>query len=138
MSQPSEVPCDGDLLSVDRELTEHERRRLEMLGRRGWIQVMQLLALRAKASYNVAHSKVFTRCVQQHMDDCDRDAMIAAEVYTCPTCGTILKDRKSPVASSILLERGRLRAMWLDVEQAKAEDFDEKLNRFRRALGLPQ
>ena len=110
--------------------------RLELLSKHGWNQVMQLLAQRSKSAYNAAASEVFTRCVQQHMNDDDRSTMMAADVYVCPECETLLKDRKSPVASGILLERKRLAQLWLDVETASIRDFDAAFDRFRRALGL--
>lgn len=138
MSNSPEISLDQSLLSAEHQLTDEERERLENLGGRGWLQVLELVNLRAKATYSVQDARTFALCVGQHMDDEDQADMIVAEVYNCPQCSTLLKDRKSSVASSILLERHRIAMLWLDVEQAKFEEFDTKLDRFRRALGLPQ
>lgn len=136
MSTPADAHEDLSLLNADRELTASERKRLESLSKNGWLQVMALLAQRSKATYSVAGSQTFTRCVQMHLDDQDRDEMMDSDLYNCPVCETLLKDRGSPVASSILMERGRLRELWLDVEQAPHAEFDMRLDRFRSALGL--
>jgi DNA-binding PadR family transcriptional regulator len=41
-----------------------------------------------------------------------------------------------PVANAILLERRRIRDLWLRVEAAGERDYYEDLTRFRAALGL--
>ncbi len=123
-------------LEADRELTLQEQEKLKALGKRGWKQVLELLAQKAKETYGIAPPTVFTQCYAEHMSEDDHEDMVKAEVYTCPQCATLLKDRKSRVASGILLERKRIADLWLDVEQAKFEDFDARFDRFRRALGL--
>lgn len=125
-----------ELLEADRELTEHERGQLQRLGQRGWVGLQALLHGRARAVYAVAAPEDFAFCTQSHMSESDRQEMIGAEVYQCPGCGRLLKDRKTGIATSILLERGRLRELWLDVEGAHDEEYPSAMARFRRALGL--
>jgi hypothetical protein len=127
----------AELLEADRELTPDEQSRVRRIGEAGWMFLKVLLSSKAKASYSVADEDDFTDCAFNHMNSADREEMVASEVFFCPVCSRLLKDRKSPVASSILLERRRVRELWLDVEQSPPELMDAALDRFRRALGLP-
>lgn len=125
-----------ELLETDRELTGEERAQLMSVGQQEWAAVHSTLITKAKAVYSVADHDSFNACVFQHMDANDRTAMVVAEVYECPGCGRLLKDRRSPVASSILLERKRLRTLWMNVEDADEAAMPTALRTFRRALGV--
>lgn len=135
--QPDQPDDVAELLQADRELTPEEQSRLRRVGQAGWKGLQVFLSGRSRASYAVADEDDFTACVFQHMNLQDRNEMLAADVFFCPVCARLLKDRKNPVASSILLERRRVRELWLDVEQSPPELMDAALDRFRRALGLP-
>ncbi len=135
MTQKS-TPDLHELVNADRELTDDERSRLRAASQAGWEDIGKFLASRARAAYT-ADSDDFAECVFQHMDEDQRVIMVAADLYNCPECGRLLKDRKNPVASSILLERGRLREAWLRVEQARdSETAEQALVQFKKALGL--
>jgi hypothetical protein len=125
------------LIDADRELTPSEQSRLRAFAAAGWSFITDRLQHRARDAYALSEPGDFAECVFDHMDVNDRAAMIAAEVYQCPDCARLLKDRRSTASSSILLERGRLRDLWLAAEQAPAgEAREEALTRFRSALGL--
>ena len=138
MSDERRPDSDEDLLEVDRELSPEEQGRLARIGRISWHQLLQMLVSRARTTYSVSEPEQFTICVREHLSHDQRADMVNADVYTCPQCSNLLKDRQTPVASGILLERMRLRELWLDVEQAPTSDFDVRFDRFRRALGLQQ
>jgi hypothetical protein len=128
----------GELLRTERTLTPEEQSTLARISTAGWKGIQAVLNGRSKAAYSVAAEEDFARCVFGHMLASERDTMIGADLYTCPVCERLLKDRKTPVASSILLERARVRELWLDVEKATTPDeIAEAAERFRRALGLP-
>lgn len=126
----------SDLLRTERELTPDEQARLAAISTAGWRGIQTLLNGRARASYSVAAEADFAKCVFGHMVPSERDTMIGAEIYFCPVCDRLLKDRKSPVASSVLLERARVRELWLEVEKAAPDDMEAAVDKFRRALGL--
>jgi hypothetical protein len=134
----SEHPQDDtDLLDVERELNAAEQQRLRQLGERSWLDIQASLSSRAKAVYAAAAPEDFAECVGEHMEGEDRTALALAEVYQCPRCARLLKDRKTPVASALLQERLRIQQLWMDVEKAQPKEMDEAVERFRRALGLP-
>jgi hypothetical protein len=128
----------AELIEADRELTPAEQGRLKSLAGAGWAYVNRFFSGRSRETYAMAAPVDFAECVFDHMDIGQRAELITADVYSCPGCGRLLKDRKNPVASSILLERRRLRELWLDVEAAPDDKRDKALERFRRALGLEQ
>lgn len=137
MIHPAPENDEGSLLETDRPLTTEEMHRLRRLTDRTWLQFGQLIRDRAQDAYAVASSADFTRCVRQHLDPAGWAEMVVAEAYSCPVCGRLLKDRRPlAVASSILLERSRLAALWLQVEEAEGQDKIDATARFRRALGL--
>ncbi len=127
---------DAELLSATRDLTPEEQSRLRRLSETGWKTVQTLLTLRSRASYSAADPEDFIECVQHHLTDSDRSDLRDADLYACPTCNRLLKDRRTPVASSVLLERTRLRKLWENVEQAPADAMPQALDQFRRGLGL--
>lgn len=136
--QPSESSDTGnELLHADRELTHEERQRLRTMAAAGWSTIQSLMRGRAREVYALASPQDFGECVFQHMNIDQRASLVFADIYQCPVCGRLLKDRRTPVASSLLLERMRLRDLWLQVEMAEDEDFRvEAMRRFRSALGL--
>ncbi len=125
-----------ELLDADRELTEHERRRLRTLAATGWAHITGALRNRAHQTYSLAEAADFAECIFNHMSVDDRASMILADVYNCPGCSRLLKDRRTPVASGILVERERMRQLWLQVEQAPEGERQAAIDRFRSALGL--
>lgn len=125
-----------ELLNTPRELTQTEMDRLREATTKTWQDVAVTLAERAHATYSVAATDDFIQCVSEHMDHADRAEMVVAGVYTCPQCSRLLKDRQSPVAAAVLVERHRLRQLWLDVESASEEERPRLMARFRRGLGL--
>jgi hypothetical protein len=136
MNHPPDPDDVAELLKADRELTPEEQSRMRRVAEAGWKGLQSLLNGRSKTTYSVASERDFTECVFEHMSPEQRDAMMSSDLYSCPVCERQLKNRNTPVASSILLERARLRQLWLDVEQAPPEQMNEALDRFRRALGL--
>lgn len=137
MIHPAPEHDEGSLLATDRQLTAEEMLKLRRLTDRTWLQFGQLIRDRAQDAYAVASTADFGRCVQEHLEPAGWAEMVVAEAYSCPVCGRLLKDRRSPsVASSILLERSRLAALWLQVEEAEGQDRTDATARFRRALGL--
>lgn len=127
----------ADLLNTDRELSDTERSRLLQLSATIWGDVTTLAAHQARAAYQVANAEQFTECVRHHMDGPQTLVLLNAEVYHCPRCGQLLKDRRTPVASSILLERSRLAALLTEAEDAPPGPERKRLwHRFRAALGL--
>jgi hypothetical protein len=131
-------PSAHELLHADRELTHEERQRLRTMAAAGWSTIQSLMRGRAREVYSLAKPEDFGECVFQHMNIDQRAALVFADVYQCPVCGRLLKDRKTPVASSLLLERMRLRELWLAVESAEDDEQarGEAMRRFRSALGL--
>ena len=101
-----------------------------------WQDVAVTLAERSHATYAVAATDDFIRCVSEHMDHADRAEMVIAGVYECPQCARLLKDRQSPVATAVLLERQRLRELWIGVETATEAERERRMAYFRRGLGL--
>lgn len=125
-----------ELIDTDRELTPEEQTRLRTLAAAGWAHINRFFAGKAVLAYTMATPADFADCVFGHMDVDARSLLINADVYTCPTCGRLLKDRRTPVASGILLERARLRRLWQDVENASDRSRDEAMARFTYALGI--
>jgi hypothetical protein len=136
-NDPEPTPDDSELLHAERELTITEMTRLRQLGEKTWLAMGRIIKHQAGLTYAMAEPADFSSCVQEHLTAIQRSAMVAANVFTCPECGLLLKDRGVPVATSILLERRRLAEMWMLVEQATDdEQRAEAARRFRTALGL--
>jgi hypothetical protein len=126
-----------ELLDTDRELTPPEQNRLRTLAATGWSYITERLQHRARDAYSSTEPGEFAECVFEHMGVTDRANMITADVFECPKCGRLLKDRHNTASSSILLERRRLRDLWVDVEVAEDGPAREHaLADFRSALGL--
>lgn len=126
----------SELLRTERELTAEEQERLRRVSHAGWRGIQSVLEGRSKTAYAEAAEEEFAKCVFGHMVPSERDTMIGADIYFCPVCNRLLKDRKTPVASSVLLERARVRELWLAVEKAGPDDVEKAVEAFRRALGL--
>jgi hypothetical protein len=124
-----------ELLLAERELTTDELTELRHLNERYWTYIQNDLNLRAHQTYAVAAPTDFRRCIVEHMSMSERIEMLDADVYTCPECHRLLKDRNTPVASAILLERRRIRELWQAAETAPAGTGQEAIARFRRAIG---
>ncbi len=124
------------LLNTERELSAEEQARLHAIGDESWEQFYRVLTWRARAVYSMATAAEFGQCVLHHMTAQERAALVSAEMYTCPQCHRLLKDRRTPVASAALLERTRVQELWLEVEAAPEDDKREAIARFRRALDL--
>lgn len=114
----SREPAIEELLTARRELTEFERERLQRYSAAAWETVSATIAARAHDTYMVASAQDFRECIGEHMTLVEQFDMVGADVFHCVVCGRLLKDRRTPLASSILLERRRLAAMLTEVEQA--------------------
>ncbi len=126
----------SELLEVDRDLTEEEENRLAAFAEKTWGEIQGSVASRARAAYSVAPEETFRSCVRDHMDLLAWNEMIGADVYTCPVCATLLKDRRTVVASAVLIERARIREMWKEYEAAEPGPVREGLRqRLSAALG---
>lgn len=136
MSQPHHGDSVADLLTADRELSDQEMERLRLASKQEWATLSQMLRHKASATYAVADVADFEFCVTEHMDSADWAEMVVAGVFQCPTCSRLLKDRGTPVASAILLERRRVRDLWEAVEAAAPDSRENAMTRFRRGLGL--
>jgi hypothetical protein len=138
MTHPPPEDADevGRLLNTSKPLSSEEQRTLRTLAAAGWAQLNQVFSRKAKAAYAMAAPGDFGECVYVHMNVEQRAALVQADLYTCPVCNRLLKDRNTPVAASILLERGRLLELWLQVERANVEDREAALQSFRFGLGL--
>lgn len=139
MSHPPQ-PSDGELeelLNTDRDLTGAERRTLRALAAAGWEQLSSLLTQRSREAYDAADPQAFGKCVTAHLDIVQIRELICADAYHCPQCGQLLKDRRTPVASTILLERRRMAGLWKAVEEAgNDEQRRMAMHRFRTGMGL--
>lgn len=126
----------SDLAAVERELTQVEQERLMALAEEAWRDIVASFADQARAAYSVAPREAFALCVGTHMNRRARQSMLRAEVYHCPVCGRLLKDRHTTAASSILLERRRLRELWREVQRLPSgPERDSALRKFVVALG---
>ncbi len=126
----------AELLTTDRELTRQEMDRLRRVGKKHWSDLAQMVQDRARNAYSVADPEDFERCVTQHMSASDWGDMVVSGIFMCPVCARLLKDRQSPVATAVLLERTRVRKLWEEVERSSPEQLDARMAVFRRALGL--
>lgn len=141
MTRPSEddarEPTLNELLDADRDLTREEMNRLRVAGEEAWADVTEILVQGSRLTYRVASEEELRQCIQNHLDSTERIVMANAEAYHCWVCGRLLKDRNSPVASSILVERSRLAALFTDAEtQPPGPERRRLWQRFRAALGL--
>jgi hypothetical protein len=134
--EPSASPDLEELLNVDRELSAEELDQVSRLGERTFAQVYRRLTGRARAVYAQASMEEFGECVSHHLDAAQRRALVHAEVFTCPYCHRLLKDRRTPVATAVELERGRVKDLWQQVETASPSTREAAFTRFRQALGL--
>ncbi len=126
----------AELIHADRDLTPAEEETLRRYTEDSWASISRALALRARAVYSVAKIEDFRRCVREHMDLDDWSEMAHAELYHCPSCGLLLKDRGTPVAAAALLERQRIRRLWQAVQDAdEGPDKTEAQRRFIAGLG---
>lgn len=124
------------LLSED-DLSDDELEILAKHADTAWRDIRSQLRVRAAWTYGVADPADFAACVRHHMDPQQRIDMMAADAYWCPECGRHLKDRRTPVATSVMLERRRLRDLYRRVDEASDErGRTEALRRFIAALGL--
>lgn len=126
----------ADLLSADRELSEQEMQRLHQVGREQWATLKAMLRSRARDAYAVSAPEDFEHCVTEHMSAPDWAEMVVSGVFACPVCERPLKDRRTPVATAVLLERRRMRQLWQEVEASEPDQLDARMFVFRRALGL--
>lgn len=137
LNDPDSDPDDSELLHTERELTVNEITRLRQLGERTWLAMGRIIKHQAGLTYAMTEPAQFNSCVRGHLTAIQRAAMAVANVFTCPECGRLLKDRGETVTTSILLERRRLAEMWMQIEQAADdEQRAEAARRFRTALGL--
>lgn len=129
-----------DLLTADRELTEAEMDRLRRLSDQEWTQVTTTLFRQARRSYAVAAPDQFANCVTKHMVDIDYAEMINSDVFRCPHCDRLLKDRGTAVGEALSLERQRLADLLVSAEGADAGSIEaqQRWNRLRTALGIPR
>lgn len=127
----------GEVLNSDRELTPEEQEALHDVANEAWMDLRAELNSRARNVYAVSSPHEFAECVGQHMNDADRVEMTKAEAYHCPSCGRHLKDRRTPIASSILGERRRLRDLYMLIDRTpEGPDRERATRRFIAALGL--
>lgn len=141
MKTPPDLPDLPDLpddvaalLNAERELSTEEREKLRNLGDATWWRFYQTVTRRARSVYSTATPAQFAVCVSEHMSQQNRDALIGSETYTCPSCHQLLKDRRAPVATAILVERQRLQELWHDIENADDAERPSAIERFRQAL----
>lgn len=135
MSSDQSSPTPGRM--PERGFTRSQIREAEEASNGIFAGVMRAVRQRSHATYDVAEPAVLRNCLASHLDAAARQDMITAEVYTCPTCGSLLKDRRTRVAAAIMLERRRIRDLWLQVEDHTGQpDFHEYLGRFRVAIDL--
>lgn len=119
------------------ELTDEQIRAAEARTNAGFSSVLRQLRRRSHATYAVCDPYVLHACLSEHLNPDQIQDLIEAEVFNCPTCGMLLKDRHTKVATAIMLERHRLKQLWLRVEERADEpDFHLHLNHFRAALGI--
>lgn len=136
MSQPSKKIDVAEILQTDRDLTPEELEALQNVADSAWRDLRSQLHDRARNVYAVASPGAFAECVQQHMGDEDRVDMVKADAYHCPECGRHLKDRRTPVAASVLVERRRLRDLYLLIDRTPEGPARERATRrFIAALG---
>jgi hypothetical protein len=119
------------------DLNEADKIRLTEYAEAEWGDILAALRSRSRNAYAVAEPNDFATCITQHMSTVEQIEMTRADVYHCPKCGRHIKDRRTPVASSVLVERRRLRQLYLAIEEAAAgEARDEATRRFIAALGV--
>jgi len=90
------MPTDDDvnnLLDLDRELTDTERATLMAAGLAAIRDSAAMAAERAHLTYGVAAPEDFADCVLNHLSEVARANLAANNMYTCPDCGRLLKDR---------------------------------------------
>lgn len=83
----------SELLNAERELTQTERDRLRELTIATWAQLYDQAGALARSTYSVATSGQFAACVREHLDVEQMAALAQADVYQCPVCERLLKDR---------------------------------------------
>jgi hypothetical protein len=139
---PEETPAEAqqlaELLELERELTPEEQAILSRYSDEVWRTLTNDANSKVRAAYEVSDLSTFSNCMTVHMDQMATIDMVTSEVYHCPQCGRLLKDRRSPIASALLQERRRLAGMLTDVEDTQV-DTPERASRwarFRAALGL--
>lgn len=81
------------LLDADRELTADEQDTLRSVAADAWRELVRMLEHSADRTYAVADPEQFCTCVFEHMNDEQRDALLRADTYACPTCSHPLKHR---------------------------------------------
>lgn len=137
----TQTPDDNDvvaeILGLERDLTVEEMLILRVHTDHVWAELTRRIDARISASYGVSAPEAFRDCLDAHLDQVQIIVMLLADVYNCPICGRLLKDRQSPVASAILMERQRVAGMLRDVETAPIGEERSRLwNRLRAGLGL--
>ncbi len=93
---PPDIPRDVlDLLIADRELTSDEQARLRAYGQLAMHDTVE--AARAQAAVAFYNPRVgvdqFARCVFDHLPEDQLMVLVRSDIYTCPRCGVLLKDR---------------------------------------------
>ncbi len=126
-----------EILGLERDLTVEEMLILRQHTDQVWSALTRQIDEKVSASYGVSTPEAFKHCIDTHLDQVQIIVMLLAEVYNCPFCGRLLKDRHSPVASAILMERQRVAGMLRDVETAPIGEERSRLwHRLRAGLGL--
>lgn len=134
---PDDNEVVAELLDLERELTVEEMLVLRRHTDQVWASLTARIDAKVSASYGVSSPETFRQCLDEHLDQVQIIVMLLAEVYNCPLCGRLLKDRQSSVASAILLERRRVAGMLRDVETAPIGEERSRLwHRLRAGLGL--
>lgn len=127
----------AQLLRSDRELSQEEQEALRDLADQAWSDLRAELNSRAHNAYAIADPGDFATCVREHMDHDQRVEMTKADAFHCPGCGRHLKDRRTPLASSVLVERRRLRDLYLRIDRSPDGPTREQATRqFIAALGM--
>lgn len=83
------------LLCLDRELTADEQRQLDDFSAETMADVLVAARDRAHRAYLYSRIDVdkFAECVFEHLDHAGRRELVAADMFCCPVCGRLLKDR---------------------------------------------
>jgi hypothetical protein len=119
------------------ELTPAQIQQTEALANQEFGGLLRGIRRRSHATYAVCAPHILHNCLSNHLDVVQTQDMIEAEVFHCPVCGNLLKDRRTKIATAIMLERQRLKELWQGVEDHIGDpDFHLHLDRFRAALGL--
>lgn len=84
------------LLNTDRELTPEEFEALRTEAEATWSTINDESARLARQTYASSSPQEFTECVLRHMSTDECLELVRANMYSCPHCGRLLKDRGRP------------------------------------------